>query len=127
MASANWIESLNKLTFVELVTRFPTEASAIEFLEAVRWHGEPSCFRCGCTDVSRVKTNRKRPVWFCKGCQKQFSVTTGTIMEDSKIPLNKWLMAIHLMCASKKGISSLQLHRMLGITRRSAWHLSHRI
>lgn len=127
MATGNWIESLNKLTFVELVTRFPTEASAIEFLEAVRWGGEACCFRCGCVDVSRVESKRQRPLWYCTGCKRQFSVTTGTVMEDTKIPLHKWLMAIHLMCASKKGISSLQLHRMLGITRRSAWHLSHRI
>jgi transposase-like protein len=127
MATGNWIENLNKLTFVELVTRFPTEASAIEFLEAVRWPSGPSCFRCGCTEVSRVKSSRKRPLLYCTGCKQQFSITTGTVMEDTKIPLNKWLMALHLMCASKKGISSLQLHRMLGITRRSAWHLSHRI
>jgi transposase-like protein len=127
MANANWIESLNKLTFVELVARFPTDATAIEFLEAIRWQNGASCFRCGCADVSRVKTKRQRPIWYCTGCKQQFTITTGTIMEDTKLPLNKWLMAIHLMCASKKGISSLQLHRMLGITRRSAWHLSHRI
>ena len=118
---------LNSLTFVEMVTRFPNEASAMSFLEAMRWPTGPVCSRCGCADASPVASKRARPIFYCAGCKKQFSVTTGTVMEDSKIPLHKWLLAIHLMCASKKGISSLQLHRMLGIAYRSAWHLSHRI
>lgn len=126
-AGINWIGELNKLTFVEMVTRFPDEPSAIRFLEAVRWPDGPYCHRCGCVDVSRVETKRKRPVLYCTGCKSQFSVTTGTVMEDTKIALHKWLLAIHLMCSSKKGVSSLQLHRMIGIARRSAWHLSHRI
>lgn len=124
---SNWLESLNRLTFAEMVVRFPNEKAAIEFLEAVRWPSGPSCFRCGCVDVSRVTSRRKRPLLYCTACKKQFSITSGTVMEDTKIPLHKWLMAIHLMCSSKKGISSLQLHRMLGLARRSAWHLSHRI
>lgn len=127
MATANWLESLNTMTFADLVARFPNQKAAIEFLEAVRWPSGVSCFRCGCVDVSPVKSRRVRPIYYCTGCKTQFSVTTGTVMEDTKIPLHKWLMAIHLMCASKKGISSLQLHRMLGLARRSAWHLSHRI
>lgn len=127
MANASWLESLNRLTFVEMVARFPDEGAAIKFLEAVRWPSGPSCFRCGCVDVSPVTSKRARPLLYCTGCKMQFSVTTGTVMEDTKIPLHKWLLAIHLMCASKKGISSLQLHRMLGLARRSAWHLSHRI
>ena len=110
-----------------MVARFPNEKAAIEYLEAVRWPSAPSCFRCGSADVGRVKSRRVRPLLYCNGCKTQFSVTTGTVMEDTKIPLHKWLLAIHLMCSSKKGVSSLQLHRMLGIARRSAWHLSHRI
>jgi transposase-like protein len=127
METANWIEGLNKLTFVEMVTRFPDEPSAIVFLEAMRWQAGAYCFRCGCADVSRVASKRQRPLWYCAGCKAQFSITTGTVMEDTKIARHKWLLAIHLMCASKKGVSSLQLHRMLGIARRSAWHRSHRI
>jgi transposase-like protein len=127
MATANGIGDLNKLTFVEMIARFPNEEAAIEYLEATRWPSGPSCFRCGCVDVSRVKSRRGRPLLYCTGCKTQFSVTTGTVMEDTKLPIHKWLLAIHLMCSSKKGISSLQLHRMLGIARRSAWHLSHRI
>ena len=118
---------LDKLTFVEMVTRFPNEESAIAFLEAVRGSGGAYCSHCGCTDVFPVSTNRNRPIWHCAGCRKQFGVTTGTVMEDSKIPLHKWLLCIHLMCASKKGVSALQVHRMLGVARRSAWHLCHRI
>lgn len=124
---ATWIAALSKLTFVELVTRFPDEPSAIRYLEAIRWPAGPYCHRCGCTDVSRVQTERKRPLFYCTGCNAQFSITTGTVMEDTKIELHKWLLAIHLMVSSKKSISSLQLGRMLGIAKRSAWHLSHRI
>jgi len=121
------LAGLDKLTFVEMVTRFPNEESAIAFLEAARWADGASCSRCGCTDVGRIATKRARPIWYCSGCRKQFSVTTGTVMEDTKIGLHKWLLAIHLMCASKKGVSALQVHRMLGIAPRSAWHLCHRI
>lgn len=131
METKNAIEGLAKelikLTFIELVTRITDEVTAIAFLEAVRWPVGPYCFRCGCADVSRVETNRNRPILYCTACKTQFSVTTGTIMEDTKIELRKWLLGIHLMCSSKKGISSLQLHRMLSVAKRTAWHLSHRI
>jgi transposase-like protein len=66
-------------------------------------------------------------LWKCRDCREQFSVTVGTLFEGSKIPLHKWLQAVYLMCASKKGISSHQLHRMLGITYKSAWFMTHRI
>ncbi len=127
METKNWIASLAKLTFVEMVTRFPDETSAIVYLEAVRWADGANCSHCGCVDVSRVASDRKRPLWYCTACKRQFSVTTGTVMEDTKIALHKWLLAVNLMCSSKKGVSSLQLSRMLGIAKRSAWHLSHRI
>ncbi|MDE2466471.1 MAG: IS1595 family transposase, partial [Alphaproteobacteria bacterium] len=74
------------------------------------------------------KGKSPRPgLWKCKDCRTQFSVTVGTVFERSKIPLNKWLMAVHLMCASKKAISSHQIHRMLGVTYKSAWFMTHRI
>ena len=66
-------------------------------------------------------------VWKCGGCREQFTVTVGTIFEDSHIPLSKWLLAYHLLCASKKGMSAHQLHRMLKVTYRSAWFMAHRI
>lgn len=74
------------------------------------------------------KENRIRPgLWKCSGCRETFRVTVGTIFEDSHIPLHKWLMAMHLMCASKKGMSAHQLHRMLGLGYRAAWFMAHRI
>ena len=121
------VDELSRLTYFELTAKIPDEATAITYIEAVRWPHGPACSHCGCTDVSRVESTRNRPVLYCLACHEQFSITTGTVMEDTHIPLNKWLMAFHLMCASKKGISSLQLQRMLGLAYRSAWFLSHRI
>ncbi len=88
---------------------------------------------CGCTDIYKLtaKPDSKSPVrpgvYKCKSCREQFTVRIGTIFEESKIPLSKWLMAIHLMTSSKKGISSHQMARELGITQKSAWFLNHRI
>jgi transposase-like protein len=73
------------------------------------------------------KSHVRKGVWKCAGCRKEFTVTVGTIFEDSHIPLHKWLLAYHLLCASKKGMSAHQLHRMLGITYKSAWFMAHRI
>src|SRR6185436_8105298 len=69
----------------------------------------------------------QKGLWKCKGCKKQFTVTVDTIFEDSHIPVHKWLLAIHLLTSSKKGMSAHQLHRSLGITYKSAWFLAHRI
>jgi transposase-like protein len=106
-----------------------TEAQAREFLEEVRWHGNPVCPHCGGTDAYRLKGSATRPgVWKCAKCRKQFTVTVGTVMHRSHIPLRKWVIAFHLMSSSKKGISALQLQRVLGIKNyKNAWHLAHRI
>lgn len=107
---------------------------AREFLEAQRWGDGVFCPHCGVIGNSyplHQKPNSKRPgrkgLYKCGDCRKQFTVTVGTIFEDSKIPLNKWLLAIHLMCSSKKGVSAHQVHRMLGVTYKSAWFMCHRI
>src|SRR2546426_4751702 len=98
------------------------------FLENLRWPNGPVCPHCGTTKCYRLKRNGgKREVLKCAKCRKQFSVTVGTIFEDSHIPLTIWFQAIQHMCSSKKGISTHQLHRMLGITYKSAWFLGHRI
>jgi transposase-like protein len=76
---------------------------------------------------SKKDTHVRNGVWKCGGCREQFTVTVGTIFEDSHIPLSKWLLAYHLLCASKKGMSAHQLHRMLKVTYRSAWFMAHRI
>lgn len=106
---------------------------AREYLEQLRWPNGPACVHCGSITVYplKPKAGSKHPVrkgvYKCKDCRKQFTVTVGTIFEGSHIPLNKWLMAVSLMCSSKKGISAHQLHRMLGITYKSAWFMAHRI
>ena len=117
-----------------LAQNFSDEDQARRFLERMRWPDGVVCPHCGVVGEAyrleaspESKTPVRKGVWKCRGCQKQFTVTIGTIFEDSHIPLNKWLMAIHFMCASKKGMSSHQLHRMLGVTYKSAWFMTHRI
>jgi transposase-like protein len=93
-----------------------------------RWPDGPYCTHCGSYSVTGLQGHAHRPgVYQCNDCREQFTVTTGSVMERSKIPLNKWLMAMHLMASSKKGYSAHQLHRTLGITYQSAWFLAHRI
>ena len=118
----------------DLAKNFSTEESAISYLESKLWPNGPGCPKCGLVGhafrmESKAKTkNKMRPgLWKCSGCRKTFRVTVNTIFEDSHIPLHKWMMAIHLMSASKKGISARQLHRMLGIGYRAAWFMAHRI
>lgn len=108
--------------------------SAREFFEKQRWPDGTVCPFCGLVGEAyrlKAKEGSKSPVrvgvWKCKGCRKQFTVTKGTIFEDSHIPLNVWLMTIHLLCSSKKGMSAHQIHRMLGVTYKSAWFMVHRL
>src|SRR2546427_9115281 len=119
----------NELNLVALAQHFSNEDKAREFLEKLRWPDGPFCPHCG--EIGRVyklqgKTTRPG-LYKCGGCRKPFTVTVGTIFEDSHIPLSKWLLAYHLLCASKKGMSAHQLHRMLKVTYRSAWFMAHRI
>jgi transposase-like protein len=110
---------------------FTDATKAREHLERLYWPNGVTCRHCGNADSTRIKKlagDSTRPgVHWCNECNKPFTVTVGTVMEDSKIPLNKWVLAYHLMAASKKGMSAHQLHRMLGVTYKSAWFLSHRI
>jgi transposase-like protein len=117
--------------------QFKSEEAARQHLEAIRWPTGPVCPHCGVvgghyalTGTGGAKGTKARPgLYKCHEyrCRKQFSVTVGTVFERSKIPLSKWLMAVHLMCASKKGISAKQIERMFGIQYRSAWFMCHRI
>ena len=104
---------------------------AREHLEALHWPNGPVCPHCGNCDAARITKlagKSTRPgVHKCKECAKPFTVTVGTIFEDSKIPLNKWLLAFRLLSGGKKGMSAHELHRALGITYKSAWFLCHRI
>ena len=111
---------------------FHDEQAAFDRVERVIWPQGPVCPHCGCTGrISAIKPNPEKRVRYglkkCGDCKKQFTVRMGTIFEESKLPLHIWLQAMHLMCSSKKGVSSHQLHRTLEITYKSAWFLSHRI
>jgi transposase-like protein len=123
-------EFLNLATLSHL---FTDETAAREFIESKVWPAGPVCPHCACVDVYKLtpKAESTKPVragvYKCKACRKQFTVRIGTIFEDSHIPFSKWLMTIHLMTSSKKGVSSLQISRELGITYRSAWFMTHRI
>jgi transposase-like protein len=110
--------------------RFTDPDAAAEYLEGVRWANGVVCPHCGESEREpyRLKSKAtKRRLWKCRACRKQFTVMVGTIFESSHIPLNKWLAAFYLLCSSKKGMSAHQLHRMLGITYKSAWFMVHRI
>jgi transposase-like protein len=107
-----------------------TEDEARETIERILWPNGPVCAHCGAVEnVTRLQGQAHRPgVFQCNNCHEQFTVTVGTIFEDSHLPLRKWLMAFALLCSAKKGISALQLQRELDIgSYRTAWHLAHRI
>lgn len=108
---------------------FHDEDKAREHLEALRWADGRFCPHCGESErTSPVESKGHRAgFYYCLSCKKTFTVTVGTVCERSKIPLHKWVMAFHLMAASKKGISAHQLHRMLGLTYKTAWFMAHRI
>lgn len=108
---------------------FHDEEKAYEYVEARLWPNGPVCSHCGGVErVGKLKGKTTRAgLWKCYQCRKPFTVKIGTIFEDSKVPMHKWLQAIYLVAGSKKGISSNQLHRVLGVTLKTAWFMSHRI
>jgi transposase-like protein len=110
-----------------LPARFTSEEAARKHLEALQWPDGPICPHCGTIDRASAIAGGRKGLWFCNACRMQFSVTVGTVFERSKVPLNTWLYANHLLCSSKKGISSHQLSRMLGVTYKTAWFMAHRI
>src|SRR5260221_1166050 len=111
----------------KIPARFTNEETARKHLEGVRWPEGPICPHCGTIDrASRIEGGRKG-LLFCNACREQFTVTVGTVFERSKIPLHTWLYANHLLSSSKKGMSAHQLHRMLGVTYKTAWFMMHRI
>jgi transposase-like protein len=114
-------------SIIEFQGHFNTEEKCREFLELQRWNGTPCCPHCGSVHVKRFETDAR--IFKCKEkeCREKFSVTVGTIYENTKIPLVKWFLATYILAVHSKGISSLQLASWLGITQKSAWHLNHRI
>lgn len=123
------------LDLIGIMDHFRTDDDARDYLEAIRWPDGPFCPHCGNADqdtiwkLSANASKKIRPgLYHCKECDKQFTVTVGTIFEDSHIPLRKWLIAWYLLCSSKKGISALQIQRQLGLgSYRTAWFMMHRI
>jgi transposase-like protein len=107
----------------DFFSKIPSEDAARKHLTDARWPNGISCIHCGHGQVWTVKGR----IHDCKSCRKQFTVRTGTILEDSKLPLQKWLYAMYLMTVSLKGISSIQLAKQLGVTQKTAWFVEHRL
>ncbi len=110
---------------------FTDNDAAREHLEAQRWINGRFCPHCGEADEANLPAMKGKTaragLYQCKSCRKQFTVTVGTVFERSKVPLNKWLYATHLMTSSKKGMSAHQIHRTIGVTYKTAWFMCHRI
>ena len=109
-----------------LLQRYPDEAAAVAFFEQRRWAGSPVCPHCQSANVRRTKHSKPMP-WRCRACRKHFSVRTGTILATSRLPLHKWLVAIYLYHTARKGLSSIQLAKELGVTQKTAWFLAPRL
>lgn len=128
------MEAINLST---LAKHFSDETAAWELVEKMRWPNGPVCPHCGETNNAYF-INRKnnatrtgqvsyRRLWKCASCKRQFSVLVGSIFEDSKVPLSKWLLAIYMMCADKNGVAACELQRTLGVSKKTAWFINHRI
>jgi transposase-like protein len=118
----------SKTNLASLIYR--DDNAAREHLERLLWPNGPQCPRCGVPGdrITKLMGASTRPgVYKCKDCRKPFSVTVGTVMERSHLPLHKWVLAAHLLMSSKKGMSAHQLHRMLGTNYETAWFLFHRL
>lgn len=114
------------ISLYQFFQRFPNEEAAREYFEMNRWAGEASCPHCGSLSVAPVKDMKPMP-YRCRDCRQHFSVRTGTVLAESRLPLHKWLMAIYMMTPARKGIPSTQMARELGVTQKSAWFLAQRI
>ena len=114
------------VSLYQFFQRFPNEEAARGYFETNRWAGEVSCPHCGSLSVAAIKSMKPMP-YRCRDCRQHFSVRTGTVLAESRIPLHKWLMAIYMMTTARKGIPSTQMARELGITQKSAWFLAQRI
>jgi len=127
--------ALENVTLVQLIDRFATDDIARAHLESIRWENGIVCPKCGCKEQRQFSTIAPNPekkvragLRYCAECKSQFTVTIGTIFEDTHIPLRKWLIAWYLICSSKKGVSSLYLQRALELgSYRSALFMAHRI
>jgi hypothetical protein len=121
------------MKLIDVTRQFSTEDKCLDYIEASRWPNGVCCVHCGVLNVSKITReagkNKRTRIYQCldKECGKQFSATSGTIFNDTHLPLTKWFLAIALICEAKKGISACQVQRHLGVNYRTAWHLCHRI
>lgn len=114
------------ISLYEFFQKIPNEEAAREYFESKRWGEKAHCGHCGSVNVVECKDHKPMP-YRCRDCRKHFSVRTGTVLAESRLPLHKWLMAIYMMTTARKGIPSTQMARELGITQKSAWFLAQRI
>jgi transposase-like protein len=126
-------EQSEEITLSKLAQKYSDNDKARALLESWIWPNGPVCPHCQSDRVFRLvaKPDSKSPVregvLKCKACRKQFTVTVGTIFEKSHVPISKWMMAVFVLCSAKKGISAHQLHRMIGVTYKTAWFMFHRL
>src|SRR2546430_9011355 len=113
------------MTLPEITEMFSTDEKCRELLERLRWPKGAECPRCKTDDIVRLNTNLK--LLWCSECEYQFTVTAGTIFNDSHLALSKWFMATLLLCEARKGFSANQMKRTLGVSYKTAWYLCHRI
>ena len=114
------------ISLIEAVQKFGNEATAEAWFIERRWKDGIRCPHCNSAHISE-RASRKPMPYHCRTCRQYFSVRTGTVLQNSKIPLSKWCIAFYLFSTNLKGVSSMKLHRDLGITQKSAWHMAHRI
>jgi transposase-like protein len=112
------------MNIIDIMKKFATQKDCIEYLEEIRWYGKPICPYCGSTNTNDLPKQLRH---HCNGCRKSFSVTIGTIFHDTRLPLQKWFLAINLILNAKKGISSCQLARDIQVHQETAWSMGHRI
>jgi len=117
----------NGISVIELFQMFPDETAARKWLEDIRWpDAQRTCPHCGSLKTAAVKNENPMP-YHCGDCREYFSVKTGTVMQSSKVPLQKWVIAMYLLSTNLKGVSSMKLHRDLGVTQKTAWMLAQKI
>lgn len=115
------------ISVIQLFQMFPDEASARKWFERIRWvDGARHCPHCGSLKTTAVVKEKPMP-YHCRECREYFSVKTGTVMHSSKVSLQKWVVAIYLLSTNLKGVSSMKLHRDLGVTQKTAWMLAQKI